>query len=320
MAERHPGWVNGIDAFEARLASGLSIMAEGKGDALDPLRVRSGIRDAPGNPGLVTVGTNQISVNPFQAVIADRDRPGDGPYLVTLDALKQLPLQGADPSQSRIDLVLAVVSPDVPNGFEVRVLPGQTSATPQRPTPASTTFLELAEIRIPPAGTAPTRIDSRRFTTGLGGVLPVRTAADRPNTAASSTLIYRLDSSTLEVQRSGVWTTYRPPRSEGWTPAPLVNGWVNYGSEFNTAAYTRTDDGWVRLRGLVKNGVVDPVGATPIFTLPTPGYRPPGQYLFVVATNPNDSGRVDVKTDGRVVCLKGNNGWVSLDGIAFATY
>jgi hypothetical protein len=319
MAERHPAWINGIDAFEARLAAGMPFMAEGKGDALDPVRVRSGIRDSPGVPGMVTLGTNQVTVNPFQAVVADPARPGDGAYLVTLDTLKTLPLQGADPSLSRIDLVLAVVNPDSGIGFEVSVLQGQNSATPQRPAITSTTYLELAEITVRPAGTTPTLQDKRRFTGGLSGLLPVRNAADRPVNAASSTVIYRLDTGNIEVQRAGGWTVYRPSRSEGWTLAPLVNSWKNYQRTYATAAFTKTDDGWVRLRGLVEGGRIDPDGVIPIFTLPV-GYRPPARLLFVAETAPNDNGRIDVWADGKVSCLKGNPGWLSLDGISFATY
>ncbi|MBP2323591.1 hypothetical protein JOF56_003976 [Kibdelosporangium banguiense] len=319
MAERHPAWINGIDAFEARLGAGMPFMTEGKGDALDPIRVRSGIRDSPMNPGQVTLGTNQVTVNPFQAVIADPARPGDGAFLVTLDTLKTLPLQGADPSLSRIDLVLAVVTPDAGIGFEVSILQGQNSATPQRPTVTSTTYLELAEITVRPAGTSATLQDKRRFTGGLGGLLPVRGAGDRPAIAAGSTFIYRLDTGNIEVQRGSGWTVYRPSRGEGWTTPPLENSWVNYGQGYATAAYTRTDDGWVRLRGLIRSGLIDPNGSRSIFTLPV-GYRPPMRHLFSVETAPNENARVDVMTSGAVVCLKGNNGWLSLDGISFATY
>jgi hypothetical protein len=320
MAERHPAWINGIDAFEARLGAGIPFMAEGKGDALDPVRVRSGIRDSPGVPGIVTLGTNQVTVNPFQAVIADPARPSEGAYLVTLDTLKTLPLQAADPTNSRIDLILAVVNPDSGIGFEVLVLQGQPAAQPQRPTITSTIYLELAEITIQSAGKPVTMLDKRRFTGGLNGLLPVRSAADRPTSAAGSAFVYRLDTGNIEVQRAGTgWTVYRPSRSEGWTPAPLVNNWKNYQRTYATAAFTKTDDGWVRLRGLIEGGTVDPNGNIPIFTLP-PGYRPPARLLFVAETSPNENGRIDVWADGKVSCLKGNPGWLSLDGISFATY
>lgn len=316
MAERHPGWINGVDAFEARLATGLLVTAQGTGDALDPLRVRSGIRDSAGQPGLVTLGANKITVNPFQAVIADAARPGGGPFLATMDALKELPLGAAHPSLSRIDLVLAEVT-DSGVGFLVSVYAGENSATPQRPTVTNPNSLELAEIRIPPAGTPLTLTDKRRFTAGLNGILPVRNADDRPPVANAhqSLFIYRLDSGVLEVRQGAAWVPYRPPRGDGWHQATLQNKWTNYGQGYNTAAYTRTDDDWVRIRGLVQGGTI----GTTIFTLPV-GYRPPARGLFAASTSPNAYGRVDVHSSGAVVAITGSNGWISLDGIAFATY
>ncbi len=69
----------------------------------------------------------------------------------------------------------------------------------------------------------------------------------------------------------------------------------------------------VHLRGLVKGGAV---GNKTIFVLPA-GYRPAKRELHVVCTNANVSGRTDIITDGRVVPVAGNAGWLSLDGITF---
>jgi hypothetical protein len=44
------------------------------------------------------------------------------------------------------------------------------------------------------------------------------------------------------------------------------------------------------------------------------------RHLFPAETSPNENGRIDVWPSGVVSCLKGNNGWLSLDGISFATY
>jgi hypothetical protein len=313
MAERHAGWVNGLDAAEARLATGLLVAGQGTGDALDPLRVRTGLRDSAGQPGLVTLGTNKVTVNPFQAVLADPAKPADGPYFVTLDAVKELAFGAPHASLSRIDVVVAEV---VDSGaFAVTLYAGENSATPQRPSLPNPVFLELATITVPPVGTTAKLVDSRRFTAALNGILPVRTADDRPATAQLSQFVYRLDTGVLEVRKGATWAPYRAPRGDTWHAPTLQNKWVNYGATFNTAAYTLTDDGWVRLRGLVKAGTFD----LPILTLPV-GYRPPNQYLFPVATNPDTIGRVDVMPDGRVMATTGNAGWISLDGLSFATY
>jgi len=313
MAERHAGWVNGLDAAEARLATGLLAASHSTGDALDPLRVRTGLRDSAGQPGLVTLGTNKVTVNPFQAVLADPAKPADGPYFVTLDAVKEITLGAAHASLSRTDIVVAEV--DESGHFAVTLYAGESSATPQRPTLPNPAVLELATITVPPVGTTAKLLDTRRYTAALNGILPVRTADERPTTTQMSQFVYRLDTGVLEVRKGTAWVPYRAPRGDTWHAPTLQNKWVNYGATFNTAAYTLTDDGWVRLRGLVKSGTFD----LPIFTLPV-GYRPPNQYLLPVATNPDTIGRVDIMPDGRVMATTGNAGWLSLDGLSFATY
>jgi hypothetical protein len=316
MAERHPGWVNGVEAAEARLATGMLVTAQGTGDTLDPLRVRSGIRDANGQPGLAILGANKVTVNPFQAVIADSAKPADGPYFVTLDAVKEFPFGAAHASLSRTDLVVAEVSES--GVFAVTLYQGENSAVspPPRPAVANPAFLELATITVPPVGTPAKLTDTRRFTAALNGILPVRNADDRPSaTTQYSQFVFRLDTGVLEIRKSAGWVPYRPPRGDTWHAATLQNKWVNYGAPYNSAAYTLTDDGWVRLRGLVKSGTLD----TSIFTLPV-GYRPPAQCLFPISTSPDTVGRVDVHADGRVMATTGNVSWMSLDGLAFATY
>jgi len=324
MPERHPGWVTGIDASEARLATGLlTSSSAGAGDQLDPLRARSGLRDGPGNPGKVTMGTGKVTVNPFQAVIVDPSRPAVGPYLATLDAAKDLPLQAADPSNSRIDLVAATVDPAVDPGCTVQVVTGTPAPTPQPPAVSVPTYLLLAQVTVPAAGTgSPTVADRRQFTAALGGILPVLGAADLPTVAPNSAFAYRLDTGTLLVHKSSGWVTYSPPAGsvDTWHDAALVNGWQNYGSPFTPAAYTLTGDGWVRFRGLIKGG--DPTKT--LFTLPV-GYRPVYRHIFNARVNGTAAARIDVRTDGVVYSPYAVDGlvssnWTSLEGIAFATY
>jgi hypothetical protein len=314
MAERHPGWVNGVDAAEARLITGALTQAQATGDVLDPLRVRAGVRDGGGNPGRCTLATNKITVNPFQAVLADPAKPGDGPYVVTMDAAKELTFGAQHASLSRIDLVVAEITS---GGFAVMLYAGENSATPVRPTPSGSPFLVLAEIQVPPAGGTPALTDRRQFTAALNGILPVRGDADLPPAAQAhgSQFIYRLDTGVLQVRKSNAWATYRPPRGDTWHAATLQNSWVNYGSGFNTAAYTLMDDGWVRLRGLVRAVVFDKA----IMTLPV-GFRPAGRWLLPVSTSPDTVGRVDIMSDGSVIATTGNAGWLSLDGLTFSTY
>jgi hypothetical protein len=318
MAERHPAWVTGINDFEARLAAGAMFTGSQANDVLDPLRVRSGIRDAPGYPGLVTFNQNKVVVNPFQAVIQDPARPALGAYVVTLDAAKELPVTAADPSLGRIDLIIAEIVQADP-GFSVHVVQGQPSASPQPPAVTNPLSLRLAQVQVPAGGATPTVADQRQFTAGLAGILPVRTVADRPTPAPLSQFVYRMDTGVLEVQKGGAWVAYRPPRGsvDTWHPVTFQNGWTNYGSPYAPAAYTITEDGWVHLRGLVRSGTP---GAA-VFTLPV-GYRPPANEIFNMMSLEKVA-RIDVRADGYVggeFAGFPDPNWLSLSGISFATY
>lgn len=329
MAERHPGWANGITASEARLATGLLVAAHGVGDALGPLRVRTGIRDAGGHPGLVTRNANKLTVNPFQAVIADPAQPADGPYLVTMDTAKELDVEPPSQNAYRTDLVVAEVI-DTEPGFTVSVYEGQpsSSTTPPKPEVTNRRSLVLAEVRTFPANQqSPDPDDTRSFTAALNGILPVRDVADRPAYPHGSAIIYRMDAGVIEVSRNGAWVPYRPPRGsvDTWHDLELKRGWTPYSStaaHYPTPGYTITEDGWVRFRGLIKGGVFEAAFTAPIFTLPT-GYRPAHQHVYLVSCVDTgwvpQLGRIDVRREG-VYAISGKNGWLSLDGIAFATY
>lgn len=97
-----------------------------------------------------------------------------------------------------------------------------------------------------------------------------------------------------------------------WTAPTFTNSWSNYNATHAQAGFTKTPDGVVILRGLVKGGT------SGIFTLP-PGYRPDVSRLFAVASNAA-LGRADVLANGVVQINTGSNTWFSLDGISFPAY
>ncbi|MBD2037669.1 hypothetical protein H6F76_22175 [Leptolyngbya sp. FACHB-321] len=99
-------------------------------------------------------------------------------------------------------------------------------------------------------------------------------------------------------------------QQEDWQTPTLQNGWVNYSKAYNAPAYFKDSLGIVHLKGLVR------AGSGNIFTLPA-GWRPASRELHAVATHPGEMGRIDVLTNGQVFMVKGNNTWISLDGITF---
>jgi hypothetical protein len=101
------------------------------------------------------------------------------------------------------------------------------------------------------------------------------------------------------------------PRAGDWIAPTLLNSWVNFGGGFNNAGYYKDPFGVVRLRGMVKSGVV----GNAVFNLPA-GYRPANEELFVAISN-GALGRVDVYPSGDVGATSGSNAWFSLDGLTF---
>ena len=102
-----------------------------------------------------------------------------------------------------------------------------------------------------------------------------------------------------------------------------LNVWTNYGAPYHAAQYTKSSDGIVTLRGLVKGGNAS-VGQV-IGTLPA-GYRPGKRYIFstegVIApaseANQADA-RIDINTSGQIIFYQPglSNSWISLEGIHF---
>jgi hypothetical protein len=105
-----------------------------------------------------------------------------------------------------------------------------------------------------------------------------------------------------------------------WNAPTLTGGWSNHSQGFNPAGYIKDPYGIVRLRGLVEDGAVY---TSNIMTLPA-GFRPPYTCIFTVHAGQNGEARLDVNPSGLVYIVAytggGNNGFVSLDGITFATF
>jgi len=94
----------------------------------------------------------------------------------------------------------------------------------------------------------------------------------------------------------------------------LSNSWVYYdggGSTYNTPAYCKDTNGFVHLKGLIKDGTMQ----TAAFTLPV-GYRPAKNNIIATASN-SAYGQFYIQSSGAVLPYIGNNAWVSLDSITF---
>ncbi|MDL1163629.1 hypothetical protein P0100_21690 [Yersinia pestis] len=99
----------------------------------------------------------------------------------------------------------------------------------------------------------------------------------------------------------------------GWITPTLLNGWVNFSTDYYGAGYLKTSDGLVCFRGVIRNGTV----GQNIFILP-PGFRP-SRTLILDAISHNNStyiaSAIRVYPDGRVFLDVGSFYHLSLESI-----
>lgn len=98
---------------------------------------------------------------------------------------------------------------------------------------------------------------------------------------------------------------------ETWTPLSLVNSWVTLDAVNAVPSYKITHDGWVKFRGVVKNGAVP----STIATVPA-GFRP--TYATRIALDSNSAfGKVTIDRFGVVAIAAGSTTQVALDQITY---
>ncbi|MGE4213769.1 MAG: SGNH/GDSL hydrolase family protein [Anaerotignaceae bacterium] len=102
---------------------------------------------------------------------------------------------------------------------------------------------------------------------------------------------------------------------EPWTPATLLNSWVNTGGANDAVCAYRIDNGGnTQIKGFIKDGIT--TAGTTIFTLPV-GKRPLENKYLPVFSN-GVIGIIRVSPNGDVVCISvSSNAWLSLDNISF---
>jgi hypothetical protein len=187
MAQSHPG----LDPWAVQLRVGERDARYAVGAVLGPapgqlLTWAAGVLPSTDQDGVVVdllviddepKPSMHLRIYPGQCVIS---RPGQGPYVCTLDATGIVTLDDADPSHGRIDLVVARVYDerigDSQTGFVIEPVTGTAAAEPVAPeVPAGA--VGLARVPVPAATTqipGGTISDIRRaahIRTGIGVVL-----------------------------------------------------------------------------------------------------------------------------------------------------
>lgn len=192
-------------------------------------------------PDSPTTSMNVI-VNPGQCVIP---RPGQGPYVCTLDAVGRIQLAPPDPANSRIDLIVARIRDDrlgdPSTGFTVEPIAGKPAAQPTAPQ-APDGCLPLAQITITPTTTqiqGSAIIDVRRsasMRTGVGVLLP----GDRATDAGAYTGQVRYRAGVLEAWDGAAWHATHQPTFYTVATTQLDNQTTNAA----IASITVPDPGW----------------------------------------------------------------------------
>lgn len=112
--------------------------------------------------------------------------------------------------------------------------------------------------------------------------------------------------SASEAERTA-WNAKLTAASKSWTAPTLLNSWINYGGDEDTARYTKDSDGFVHLRGNVKLGAA----AALVFTFPA-GYRPAKAIRIPISGNAK-FGEMTILPNGEVYFNAGIDGtYVSL--------
>ncbi|PJN56108.1 hypothetical protein PAEVO_28310 [Paenibacillus sp. GM2FR] len=99
----------------------------------------------------------------------------------------------------------------------------------------------------------------------------------------------------------------------GWIMPTLLNGWVNFSTVYNEAGYTKTSNGWVHFRGIIRNGAV----GQNIFVLPA-GFRPSKMVILGAISHNNTTyipSAVRVYPDGSVLLDVGSFYHLSLESV-----
>lgn len=179
--------------------------------------VPSGSAAVPGN--VLATGTPDgfVHVNPFRFVM--QSVRGGGTYVLVLDAIKDLNIlgtQAADPTNARIDLIIAQQNDayfaDANSDMVVKQVVGTPSGSPVDPTvTGSTDYVLLARVTVPANATTiqTANIANVAIVTAVatGGVMPIggQTERDALANPFAGMSVYRRDTNWVETRSATAW-------------------------------------------------------------------------------------------------------------------
>lgn len=189
------------------------------------LQPRGGIVPYPGSANLVGIGgTMQATVSPFQGITPGTSTTTQGAYPLTLSASKTITFDNGG-SVTRNDRVVAAVKENLfdssgLNEADIYIVKGDTTTGALNNMPASA--IELWRVAVPASASAGSgglniaaiRSDQRPWTTAVGGILPVPTAAirDALPTPFEGQTTWQMDTDWVLGYTGSAWRVlYMPP-------------------------------------------------------------------------------------------------------------
>jgi hypothetical protein len=115
------------------------------------------------------------------------------------------------------------------------------------------------------------------------------------NVTAAATITSQTGTGSKLVTDASPTITTPTITTNGWTAVSFTNSWADYGSPFETAAYSLDPYGNVHVRGSIKSGA----SGQSAFTLPV-GMRPSAYFDVPSITGGATMGIVEVGSDGSV--------------------
>ena len=279
----------------------------------------SGVAEGPdcavtanGTPNMsVNVAAGQVFVPCTQSGVSDF-------YLATNAGSVNLAIAAADPTNGRIDLIVARVYDAAFSGSlnkaTVEVVTGTPSATPVAPAAPANSYV-LAQIAVAHSVTsivAGNITDLRVPATAVGGTI-VCTSSARPANPRLGQTIFESDTLKRYVWNGSAWVNLTGDTA--WTAISFATGYVDLANaSYGACRYRKDGLGFVHFSGLAKctNGT-----STLITTLPA-GYRPGTGEVMIGMDSTGAAHRVDIKNDGTVsvVGALATNAYISLGSIA----
>lgn len=183
------------------------------------VQVPGGVFPGLGAMGVAVSSGLSVTVNAGYCCVPS-PTAGNGGYIFGCLQQQSLTLAAADPSFTRIDLIIArVYDTGDSSGFcDIEVVTGTPSGTPSAPALPSTA-IALATVEVTGGAVALSSgavTDQRSYVVAPGGVLPIANEAAAP-AAPTSQLMYDLATNTL-VQGTGTAGVTQPVSTGPWTP------------------------------------------------------------------------------------------------------